>query len=95
MTNIVIHTFSVKGEDALRTHWDEYKEMGLKQKMAFRALGYKQRILSEKPFSLLFSMNGHRSTDPDFINLTKKTISEALVKNGAKKGDFNIEVKEQ
>lgn len=86
-------TFSTKkGEKALRQHCDELKNLKLKERLYFKAMGYKHTIL-EDPLSISLEINNRHENSPHFIELVKDNIVQALKENGAELDeDYKIQV---
>ena len=83
MKEVIITTTTKKGEEALKQHYGESLKLRSLHKIQFRAMGYKQEIVSEKPFTMGIKITNkyfQMVLDPkDF----KKKIKRALKENGA------------
>lgn len=95
MKEITITSISEEGDKAIQKHMDEFKKMSFKDRLIFKVSGYKQEVLSEKPYVLLLTLNNLHSRDPLFIELIRKEIEKAMLLNGATiDKDIKIEVRE-
>jgi len=94
MKSVKVIAKTLKGDMALRKHWEEAKKLGFVHRFAFKKMGYKQSICSEKPFSIMLEI-----TNPYFqavLTPDKFTaqIIEAMKINGAEEIDYRIEATE-
>ena len=81
-----------KGEKALRQHIKETRKIKLRDKMIFKAAGYKQDIILENPVSIVLEVNNkYMKYNPSFLGCIMYEIEKALKTNGAEKEtDYNI-----
>lgn len=94
MRTFLIRAKTDKGRSAIKKHLKETKKMPLRQKMIFKTAGYKQEVISEKPYTLKLEVKNKHAEKATFLMLIQDKIIEALQKNGAAKDlDFFIEVK--
>lgn len=92
MKEIVITFSTEKGEKALRQHCDELKNLKFKERMYFKAMGYKH-IINVEPLSIQLQINNRHENNPNFIELVKDNIVQALKENGAiLDEDYKLEV---
>lgn len=92
MKQIKIQAITSKGEEAIRQHLREFKKMGVRDRLIFKTAGYKQEILLEDPLTLLLTINNKHSNNSTFVGLIYGEIEKAMIKNGAAKEDYFIEV---
>jgi len=96
MKEILILALNDIGDAALEKHINEFKKIGLKQRLIFKAAGYKQEVISEKPKQILLTVNNRQVNNPMFLDLITQEIETALNVNGAQRDtDFKIEVKNE
>jgi hypothetical protein len=94
MKEILITSLNETGDAALEKHLSEFKKLPLRQRLIFKAAGYKQELLNEKPYTILLSVNNRQASNPMFLDLITTEIETALNLNGAQRdNDFKIEVK--
>lgn len=94
MIEITIKAITDAGDAALQKHLTEYRKMSIRQKLIFKALGYRQTITNLKPCVLVLTVgNNPKFAAPilDRVNNIKVEIEKALLENGAKYGeDYTI-----
>jgi len=92
---MAIITFTAKNElgtKALKKHWEESRKLPMKQRMVFRASGYKHELVSEEPYTLKLTINNRYAKTKEFIKLIKSEARTTLKKNGATVSDYSMEV---
>lgn len=95
MKKVLIQSITEKGRKALQQHLKEMRNLSFKQRMIFKAAGFKQEVISESPLTLCLTMKNYHSNLPHYIQLVLGEIKKALKQNGADEEDFLIEVKEE
>lgn len=91
MKKYIIRELTKKGHMAIKAHVDEFKKMPLRQKMIFRTAGYKQEVISRKPYLLVLNVLNKYSSNAIFLDLIKKQITDTLRENGAKENkDYEV-----
>lgn len=93
MTSIYITALTAIGESAIKQHYKESTQVSFKNRLIFKTAGYKQKIVSVKPYTLLLTMNNMHSGNPVFVGLLRDEIEKAMKLNGCEKEDYEIEVK--
>jgi len=93
MKEIKIITTTKAGEKALKQHYEESLKLKGVHKIKWRAMGYKQEVISIKPYTMLISItNKYFQTVLNPIDF-KKQIKKALKENGATNNkDYDIKV---
>ena len=92
MKSVTITSLTAKGSSALRQHYEESRKIRLVHKIQFKAMGYKQTVVTEEPFTLRIEI-----TNQYFRNVLEpkqftKQINKAMKDNGANKEDYKLEV---
>lgn len=85
-----------KGRKAFLTHLNESKKIPLRQKLIFKAAGFKQELISKDPYVISLEIRNRHSENPSYIDLLIGEVINALEKNGAKKDqDYIVEIEGQ
>jgi len=90
MKGAIIKGVNERGEEAIK---QAYKEsVGIRNRIKFRAMGFKQNLVNKNPYTLEFQINKpdlQTALIPeDFKNMIKRVMRE----NGAEDSDYTIEV---
>lgn len=87
MVEITITEKTSIGAKALKQHIKETKKIRLREKMIFKAAGFKQEVLKEDPIVILLTCNNkYIKYNPMYLPTLLCEIDRALKSNGADKG---------
>jgi len=91
MNGIRIIAVTDKGAKAIKQHYDESTKEKRSHRIMFKALGWKQTVISENPYTLELELTNRRLRavvqDKHIISVIKETLKE----NGANDDDVYTE----
>ena len=94
MKRILILARTQQGTDAIKEHIKSSKNLKGLQKVQFRAMGYKHKIIrGDHPAQIELSVNNaYIESRQELIDLLIKEIEKTLQLNGAMSEDYRIKV---
>jgi len=94
MKSLILTSLNVTGEEALRKQFRNYKKMNSLKKKIFKKFGYTIEELTEKPYTLNFTINNPKFEEPHNLASIRYEITSSLEDEGALEDqDYNLQEK--
>lgn len=96
MKEILVTAITTQGDAAINKHWGEFKRLPIRQRLIFKAMGYRHELLSDNPATILLTVNNRNANNSLFTKLINEEIIKGLQLNGALiNTDYKIEFKNE